>query len=155
MTPRKAAQIKGEKFYNTNRPCARGHLVKRYTSGGNCTECQRENSWKISKEDRAIYYRQNKEKRKHFTQRWREMNRDKVNAKVAKRRAAQSNATPLWLTNMQHKEIQNFYTKAIERNLTVDHIIPLKSKTVCGLHVPWNLQLLSKAENCSKGNRYE
>ena len=66
--------------------------------------------------------------------------------------------TPKWLTKEQLKAIESFYThaqaatKGLEERIEVDHIIPLQSTNVSGLHVPWNLQLLTKSENSAKRN---
>ncbi len=103
--------------------------------------------------------KQNKEKHLVFgrrrnikTSEWKKKNRNLVNAATAFRRAAKKKATPDWLTVDQKEEIRVFYAKAVRRVLEVDHIIPLKGKNVCGLHVPWNLQLLTAKQNREKGN---
>lgn len=70
-------------------------------------------------------------------------------------------ATPVWLTNEQEEQIKAMYQHARDCEVVsgerydVDHIIPLQGKSVCGLHVPWNLQVLPKDVNIKKGNRYE
>lgn len=80
-------------------------------------------------------------------------------AKTRKRKSAKLQRTPSWLTDEHHKQISMFYWEAAEVSKlvgefhTVDHIIPLQGKTVSGLHVPWNLQILTKSENSAKGNR--
>lgn len=67
---------------------------------------------------------------------------------------------PKWLDEAQHAQILEFYTKCAQLNIgplqyAVDHIVPLYGEKVSGLHVPWNLQILTRSENSSKGNRYE
>ena len=79
-------------------------------------------------------------------------NLGKGRARVAARKAAKLQATPVWVDK---KALKDFYILATKRGLTVDHIIPLKHPQVCGLHVPWNLQLLSLSENSRKNNRFD
>lgn len=84
--------------------------------------------------------------------RWAAANLEKGAAKTARYRANRLKAAPVWLTAEQKSEILEFYEQASINNLEVDHIIPLRGKAVCGLHVPWNLQFLTRSENASKGN---
>lgn len=63
-------------------------------------------------------------------------------------------ATPDWLSSVDKFRMRTIYRDAKARGLTVDHIVPLRSSLVCGLHVPWNLQIISDADNQRKGNKY-
>jgi hypothetical protein len=72
-------------------------------------------------------------------------------------RAAELRATPKWV---DLKEIFLLYkqasrlTKETGVHYEVDHIVPLRHKLVSGLHVVSNLQILTRAENRSKSNRF-
>jgi hypothetical protein len=91
---------------------------------------------------------------------WRENNRDKWNLKAANYRARKHKATPAWLSEKDIQDIHTEYALAawtssvMSASYHVDHIVPLKGKTVCGLHVPWNLRVIPAKENISKGNKY-
>lgn len=92
-----------------------------------------------------------------------ENNRDQTKRKsyYAYRRANKYLRTPTWLTFEQKLEIECFYYKAMRYEeetgikYHVDHIVPLQGENVCGLHVPWNLQVIPAKENLSKGNKYD
>ena len=110
-------------------------------------------------EQRVAYKASNRDHLREVDKAWCKAHPDKINAKVAKRRALKLNATPKWLDDDQLKQIERYYTVAkwiqsiLKEPIHVDHIIPLRGKDVNGLHVPWNLQLLTKNDNITKGNR--
>lgn len=70
----------------------------------------------------------------------------------AKRRAAKLKATPPWLTKDQIAKIREIYLNCPDGH-HVDHIMPLRGKELCGLHVPWNLQYLPAEVNMAKSNK--
>ena len=133
-------------------------------------EYRNSNSEKI-KEFNREYYKTNSdkfkerrnsnfEKLKEYGKQYRKANPDKRNAIRAKRNAKKLQATPPWLTKGHLSDIRMYYTesKALEKATGikhhVDHIVPLQGKNVCGLHVPWNLQVLTASENSAKGNHH-
>jgi hypothetical protein len=59
-------------------------------------------------------------------------------------------AKPLWASDAAIKKIYD----SCPEDWHVDHVYPLQSDWVCGLHVETNLQVLPKKDNLSKGNRY-
>jgi len=67
-------------------------------------------------------------------------------------------AKPRWLTEDHEFFIEEIYSlRDLRTEVTgvvhhVDHIVPLKGKDVCGLHVPWNLQVITAKDNLSKSN---
>ena len=68
---------------------------------------------------------------------------------------------PPWLTRTHKAQIQRYYelsaalTDILGERYVVDHVIPLQGELVSGLHVPWNLQVMTFFENGSKGNRID
>ncbi len=85
---------------------------------------------------------------------WRRANPGAHAAHEAARRAAVRRATPAWLTDAHRAAIQALYRDAASRSgeWHVDHVVPLQGKSVCSLHVPWNLQVISGSANRARSN---
>ena len=123
------------------------------------------------KEAKSVWYEANKEQvinaaktrpahiKKAYQSAWKERNTVWVRADTKARRRKHREATPSWLSRKQKSEIRQLYQIAITMTQTtgeqyvVDHIIPLRSDTVCGLHVPWNLRVITREENLKKSNK--
>ena len=105
---------------------------------------------------------------------WRDGNRDKLQARDRrryegsygllifnnKRRLEQlRKATPSWLTAEHKRQMAEIYKSAMHMTEitgvehAVDHVWPLRGRHSCGLHVPWNLQIVPAAWNNRKANK--
>jgi hypothetical protein len=174
---RASAREAGSKRFFTGQPCLHGHLVERFVSSGNCVACAAigykkwyaENSEYVIQKQAAIRIEnpqkirdirarsrvRHVEKARARTKIWQKNNPDRMRFYANKRRCAEIQATPYWC---DQEAIKIIYAEAVRlENETgvlqhVDHIIPLHGKTVCGLHVPWNLQVIPAEENQRKYN---
>jgi len=108
---------------------------------------------------RAIHSREKAKEIAVYEKAWRLANPGKINAKTARRRAAKLRATPPWLTKKHWKLIEDKYVEAAKLTKEtgipheVDHIVPLQGINVRGLHVPWNLRVVTRPINRRKSRK--
>jgi 5-methylcytosine-specific restriction endonuclease McrA len=118
-----------------------------------CKECDKKKStkWRLD----------NPDKRKEVQQKYFMSNKELFNESCMRRYASKKKSTPSWLTQEDIIKIRCYYQVAQMRNREsgikwhVDHIVPLRGKTVSGLHVPWNLQVIPARDNIRKGNKHD
>ena len=165
------------------RPCRVCENTTRYSSCGKCKECsvkrdkvsyekykdkikQRVRNYEINRpphiKERDLIRR--RLKKEMYYERVREYKKTPRGKAVAyktnsARRASKKQRTPVWLTDADHDVVRCLYEVSARVfactgiKYHVDHYIPLKNKDVCGLHVPWNMQLLPEKLNLAKGNK--
>lgn len=132
-----------------------------------CKDCKREKArlQYLRRKDKHLstckkYREGNKEKLKVKNQEYYSLNKADFLRRNAERKAAKLQRTPPWLSEDDCAKIKDFYwlakdlTAVTGESYHVDHIVPLQGKSVCGLHVPWNLQVLPADINLSKGNKH-
>lgn len=152
--------------------CRENYLKNRDKIIARSSQYQKDNKDKVNANHRAGYcptkvsgYYQtyiakegNREKKNKASNLWSKANAGKVNESTARRRATKLNATPAWADKWliaQIYELARDRTDVTGVKFNVDHIIPLRSDTVCGLHVENNLQVITAYENRSKSNSFE
>jgi hypothetical protein len=92
-----------------------------------------------------------------YRQKYRAENKDLVTLWDANRRANEKRATPSWANQFFIAEayhLAKLREQVCGGSWHVDHLVPLQSKRVCGLHVEHNLSVIPGPENMSKSNRY-
>jgi len=154
VSPRAVALAAGEKYYSTGLPCSKNHTAARFVSTRACVECHRIASNSAMRLSRDT----NRDVHNERARKWNKRNPAKVNAASMLKKATKDKRTPRWA---DLKEIEKVYAYA--RTLSsltgekyhVDHIIPLRGKTVSGLHVHANLQVLQAKQNILKRNKFE
>jgi hypothetical protein len=126
---------------------------------------------KVNKENKKQYALKNKDSIKAYQKEYninnfsalsekkklyKKTNKAKISAINNNRRIKKNQATFKHLLF----EIEVIYKKAEDlkengQDVQVDHIIPINHSSVCGLHVPWNLQLLNRTDNIKKSNKFD
>ena len=118
------------------------------------TAWQKANPEKV-RQIRKRHHSAHRAQRNAYSLQYQQEHRGKVNAAAMKRYARKLRATPAW-ANLRYIELFYEFAQAEStrtgRKVHVDHIYPLQSPHVCGLHVEDNLQLLFAEDNKSKGN---
>lgn len=164
--------------YSTGVACKRGHDSERVTKTGTCVECRRvgyvvryrENPEKYREKSRkykSFHLEEDREKRiaKYWENPEEAREYGRINSKLWRKRhpgirsantkfykLLQKQGVPAWANKEKIKQI---YIEAAKTGLSVDHIIPLRGKTVSGFHVETNLRLIPLIDNTKKRNNFD
>jgi len=179
---RAEAKATGATHYFTGVPCTRGHIALRKTKGV-CVECMKEDwaidnekrkdkpKSEAAKAAGKRYYQKNREaiiaraaarpanEVRQYKNKHKQNNPEYYKALTSVRKRRHRAATPKWVGADEKKAIRQLYleaqrlTKLTGERYVVDHVYPLISDEVCGLHTLKNLRIMTQAENLVKSNK--
>ena len=177
------ALLAGAKRYYPEIECRSGHVAPRRAATGECLACRQEavKVWRSKNPERVAahnqkqydthteslkqraksFYWQNGEACREKSKQYQQANLHIFAKANAKRKAAEIQRTPAWLTADDHWMMEQAYELAALRTKMfgfpwhVDHVVPLQGDIVSGLHVPLNLQVLPARDNRAKSNKFE
>lgn len=132
--------------YRERNPEKRAASLSKYNSSSKAKETQqrwRDSNREYLNKKNNCYYRDNKEK---------SLIHSKQYAERMKRATLRGFGTYSLLRSFQEKAKAMTNTTGIKHS--VDHIIPLKGELVSGLHVPWNMRVITLDENLRKGSKW-
>jgi len=158
------SSARGKSYYENNKLASHARTAKWREENSDKQRSINARSHHKNKEKRNAYDRQyraeNFEHMRALSRKWAKDNLDKMKLTNAARRAAKIEAKPIWAADeFESFAVEEMYdlaslrTEATGLEWHVDHIVPLRSERVCGLHCSANLQVIPAVDNYRKGNR--
>jgi hypothetical protein len=149
------------KRYKNNK-AAHAKRCRNYFNRTREVQLERIKIWREQNKDRVLaakarYRERNRDKLSAANKRRYLDNPDKAFAHAAASRARRRMAYPQWADRaeiVRIYEMAKYLTSSTGVVHEVDHIYPIAGKTVCGLHVPENLQIVTVSENRRKSNKH-
>jgi hypothetical protein len=111
----------------------------------------------LKRKQQLIHDEGMRQRRKDLYRRHYQANFERYTEKTARRRRHLDKATPQWANLDAIRQIYKESSRISQETGIrhhVDHIIPIKGKNVCGLHVESNLQIIPALDNHEKFNKF-
>lgn len=148
--------------HRTDCKACKNAATKEWTRNNQVAHAATRRAWGAKNADKVTtwndrQYARNPDAFKANALKWKKLNPARRKADKVLREKRVRRAVPKWINRFFVSEIYDLArrrTKSTGVPHSVDHIVPLQSKLVCGLHWEGNLRVIPLAENLTKHNQY-